>query len=206
MAIGDRLKFVTNADGQVVPIRMGTGTSEVGKTTASMAGAVPTKAPPGTGLTKYNPFQINNLLKTAGRLAPYAGPAGGLLSAGIIANTLLSDDGPSVEEDILTAEKGSAWVRRALNPLTETTDKNETIRSATDKHSVTGEYIVYPTIRSIGGKLVTLDRKAAKKQSESLNDFISFESLAEAERFSRGLSDEISNRRRMSNQQGRGLL
>ena len=106
--------------------------------------------PANTSLMKYNPFQMNNMLRTAGR---FAGPAGGLLSAGIIANSLLSDDEPSLSENINTAEKGRAWVRRALNPDTETTANNETIRSMHGKHSKTGEWIVFPSIRSIGGKL-----------------------------------------------------
>ncbi len=129
-------------------------------------------------------------------------PGLGLLATGgLIANALLQDD------DLEVAEKNIGWVARALDPTTITTQDNETIRSATSQHSDTGKWIVYPTIRSVDGKLVKLDDVTAKRRTEELGDFVEFDSEQEATEFSKNLSNEIGNRRRVLNRNNnRGLL
>jgi len=135
-------------------------------------------------------------LKTA-RVVPGLGL---LATGGLIANALLQDD--SIE----VAERNFGWVARALDPTTITTQDNETVRSATSQHSKTGDWIVYPTIRSVDGKLVKLDDGLAKRRAEELGDFITFDDLEEAEEFSKNLSNKIGEKRRMANRQNRGLL
>ena len=213
MAIGDRLKFVTNADGQVIPIKEGflggTPTSGVGRTAASLTGLGPGQIGPPNTTNQLVPYdrmtgirntlaniRIPAALRTAG-LVPGLGV---LATGGLIANALLQDD--SIE----VAERNFGLVARALDPTTITTQDNETVRSATSQHSKTGDWIVYPTIRSVDGKLVKLDDGLAKRRAEELGDFITFDDLEEAEEFSKNLSNKIGEKRRMANRQNRGLL
>ena len=136
-------------------------------------------------------------LKTA-RLVPGLGL---LATGGLIANSLLQED------DIDVAQERVGWVARALDPRTITTQDNETVRSATSRHSKTGKWIVYPTIRSVDGKLVKLKDSVAKARAEELGDFVTFSGEEEATEFSKNLSKRIGETRRAFNQQNRrGLL
>jgi hypothetical protein len=206
VAIGDRLRFVTSADGQVVPIGVSPGTSEVGRNTGSLLSELGQGQGKSRDLVPYDRMtgirntlaniRIPAALRTAG-LVPGLGI---LATGGLIANALLQDD--SIE----VAERNFGWVARALDPTTITTQDNETVRSATSQHSKTGNWIVYPTIRSVDGKLVKLDDALAKRRAEELGDFITFDDLEEAEEFSKNLSNKIGEKRRMANRQNRGLL
>ena len=126
-------------------------------------------------------------------------PGLGLLAAGgMLASSAfdaLTEDDRTMAELVHTAESNYGWARRALNPRSPTTENNETIKSAHDKHSETGEWIVYPTIRSKNGRLVQLTPGEAKGEAEKLGDFITFDSEVKALEFSKGLSEEIGRRR-----------
>ena len=125
---------------------------------------------------------------------------GGMLASA--AYDSFTEDDRTMAELVNTAEVNYGWAKRALNTNTPTTENNETIRSSHDKHSETGEWIVYPTIRSIGGRLVTLTPDEAKAQAEKLGDFISFDSEVKALEFSKGLSEEVGRRRSKVNNAG----
>jgi hypothetical protein len=135
-------------------------------------------------------------------------PGLGLLGVGLTAASAVSGlfDTPDVplEEKINAAEQNLGWAKRALNPYSDATEGNETIRSMHGKHSETGEWIVFPSIRSVGGKLTQLSEDEALKQAEKLEDFVTFGNEEKALEFSVGLSEEIGRRRsRVTN---RGLL
>jgi len=135
-------------------------------------------------------------------------PGLGLLGVGLTAASAVSGlfDAPDIplEEKINAAEQNLGWAKRALNPYSDATEGNETIRSMHGKHSETGEWIVFPSIRSVGGKLTQLSEDEALKQAEKLEDFVTFGNEEKALEFSVGLSEEIGRRRsRVSN---RGLL
>jgi hypothetical protein len=60
-----------------------------------------------------------------------------------------------------------AWIKRALDPKTPTTDAMETIKSANAE--LDGMHIVFPTIRSMGGKLVQLDNDTTLRKWKKSN-------------------------------------
>lgn len=140
-------------------------------------------------------------------LIPGLGVGAGLLGAGSLAYSLLAnDDSPegNTANKILEARETKPWVDRALNPYTKTTDNNETVRTAHDKHSKTGKFIVYPTIRNVNGELIKYTNEEAKRIAEKRGDFISFNNEKSALNFSMELSNAIGAVR--DRKVNRGLL
>ena len=103
------------------------------------------------------------------------------------------------------------WLVRALDPSTPTTKDGETIRSLHTFHD--GNWIVFPSIRMVDGKLKQLGEEVPRGYSnprglifdkafnETLNkkDYIVIPARddKEAEAYSRAISDEIGKRRGM---------
>ena len=84
-----------------------------------------------------------------------------------------------------------SWMRRALNPNTPTTKSRETVRTASREHN--GKEILFPTIRmGRDGKL----RKSGYKEAVRRRDYFTFDTPAEATRFSKKLSSLIDRARR----------
>ena len=90
------------------------------------------------------------------------------------------------------------WIKRALNPNTVTTGKNETVRLAQTDN------IVYPTVRMVkpgkGGVGNTYLKKLPVKKAEQLarnkRDFISFNSEKDARYFAENFTKLIDKKRK----------
>ena len=195
---GYNLKRYRDASGRLLPINRTGGIVQPATTNVGLR-SMPV---PGRGMVKYNPYSMNNILniiknpaalRTMG-LIPGLGVGAGLLGAGSLAYSLLSDDDKeiNIEKEIYSARENKPWVARALNPNTPTTENNETVRTAHGKHSKTGKWIVYPTIRSVSGELVTLSDAKAKEMAETRGDFVSMPNEKSALEFSKGLSNTIN--------------
>ena len=87
-----------------------------------------------------------------------------------------------------------AWINRALNPETPTTEAKETVKTRSSE--VNGQEILYPTIRMINGHLKKLGDQEALEIALEKKDFIKFNSPNEANNFSKYLSDLINRRRK----------
>lgn len=199
MAIGDRLKFVTNVDGQVIPISEGlfggTPTTQIGQRSSPI---------PSKEMVKFNPLSMNNIINTIKNPAAIRSlgvvPGLGLLAGGLTAGSALIN--AFQDDDIQAAESEIGWVARSLDPTINLTGNT----SATGKHSGTGKFIVFPTYRTRNGNFVKLDESAAKSRSEKLNDFIEFDSKEEADQFVNKLKNEVTERQKLFNTQNRGIL
>jgi hypothetical protein len=86
-----------------------------------------------------------------------------------------------------------AWMKRALNSKTPTKN-NQTVRTSSDEHK--GKEILFPTIRMVNGKLKKFSREDAKKEAIRKRDYLTFDSPAEATRFSKKLSNLIGQSRK----------
>ena len=209
---GYMMKRFRDASGRLMPIeRSATGsilpqTTQIGQSSSPI---------PGREMVKYNPFSMNNIMNTIKNpaalrtlgLIPGLGVGAGLLGAGSLAYSLMTgDSGEPISNEALALKMREAsdysWGKRALDPTTQTTVNNESVRTAHDKHSKTGKWIVYPTIRSVNGKLKELGNEAAKKQAEELNDFIKFDKEEDALAFSQYFSSQIGIRRDRKMNQG----
>jgi len=86
-----------------------------------------------------------------------------------------------------------AWVQRALDPSTPTTEAKESIRTASGEYK--GKEILFPTIRMINGVLVNLPKNNINPMDYAIekNDFITFNSPEEATAFSKQLSGYIGS-------------
>ena len=82
-----------------------------------------------------------------------------------------------------------AWLRRALDPSTPTTEARESIKT------ISNDGKLFPTIRMINGKLKKLSDREAYNMAIDKGDFIQFDSDEQATKFSIMLSDMISERR-----------
>tara|TARA_R100000329_G_scaffold92557_1_gene77234 strand:+ start:147 stop:455 length:309 start_codon:yes stop_codon:yes gene_type:complete len=82
-----------------------------------------------------------------------------------------------------------AWLTRAMNPSTPTTEARETIRTM----SMDGK--LFPTIRMINGKLTRLSDRQAYDMAIEKGDFIQFDSDEQATEFSKKLSDMVADAR-----------
>ena len=100
--------------------------------------------------------------------------------------------------DIVNSKNAPTWLQRALDPSTPTTEDNETIRSVHEK--VDGNWVIYPSIRMIDGKLKKFEGKEIDKaynMAIDKNDYIVVpaRNSEEAKAYSIAISDEISKRR-----------
>jgi len=172
----------------------------------SVPGASTGVTPGGYSLLKDKPLSAK-ALSYLKKLSPYArslGPYGLLATAGLGAYSMLADE-PLTDEGLNLKIQEAAqysWGKRALDPSTPTTENNETVRTAHDKHSKRDTWIVYPTIRSVDGKLKKFGHKEAKVKAESIGDYISFNSEEDALRFSQTFSSAISNARNKNKNSG----
>ena len=162
-------------------------------------GAYTRVTPGGYSLLNDKPLSAKALSHLK-KLSPYArslGPYGLLATLGLGAYSMVGDE-PLTDEGLNLKIQEAAqysWGKRALDPSTPTTENNETVRTAHDKHSKRDTWIVYPTIRSVDGKLKKFGHKEAKVKAESIGDYISFNSEEDALRFSQTFSSAISNAR-----------
>ena len=87
------------------------------------------------------------------------------------------------------------WLKRALDPATDMTEDNESIKSITG--SMDGRQILVPTIRMIDGKLTRFTSDEAFKMAREKEDYLVLpaKSDKEAEAYSKELSDEFGRRR-----------
>jgi len=90
-----------------------------------------------------------------------------------------------------------AWLKRALDPSTPTTEARETVRTA----SIDGR--LFPTIRMIDGKLTEFDSiDDAYDYALSANDYIEFKSDGEATAYSKSISKMIGDKRSILSRRG----
>lgn len=82
-----------------------------------------------------------------------------------------------------------AWLQRALDPSTPTTQARETIKTMSNDGKL------FPTIRMINGKLKKLSKREAYDMALDKGDFIQFDSDEQATEFSKMLSDMIGKER-----------
>ena len=82
-----------------------------------------------------------------------------------------------------------AWLKRALDPSTPTTQAKESVRTASHEGKL------YPTIRMIDGKLTKLSDDEAYDMAMEKGDYIQFKNDTEATKFSVMLSKMIGKRR-----------
>ena len=92
-----------------------------------------------------------------------------------------------------------AWIKRALDPSTPTTEAMETVRTGSSEYK--GKEILFPTIRLIDGKLVKLGDKDMDFAIEK-GDYIEFNNAEEATTFSKNLSKMIDNARKTNKKIG----
>jgi hypothetical protein len=113
---------------------------------------------------------------------------------------------PSVEEvadeEIVLPEElkdPPAWMQRALDPETPTTEAYETVRTMTaplDPDKRLGQWILFPSIRLIDNRLMGADSEAeAREWSMDKGDYLIFKNKDSAEFFSHRLSDLIGQTR-----------
>ena len=96
---------------------------------------------------------------------------------------------------MVTAPKRPAWLKRALNPNTPTTVAKESIRTASSGVGE-GREILYPTIRMIDGELQQLTNKEAMDLAIKKGDYVEYDSIEEAEKASKKLSEHIGKERK----------
>ena len=87
-----------------------------------------------------------------------------------------------------------AWINRALDPTTPTTEARETVKTRSSE--VNGKEILYPTIRMIDGHLKKLGDRDALEIALEKKDYIEFNSPSDAKKFSIFLSNTINQRRK----------
>ena len=99
---------------------------------------------------------------------------------------------------MLSPSSRPAWLNRALNPKTPTTDARESVR--TRSVELDGREVLFPTVRMVGGKLKKYEGQEGLKEAFNIamkkKDFISFNTPEEATVFSKGLSKYISKLRK----------
>lgn len=87
-----------------------------------------------------------------------------------------------------------AWLKRAMNPNTPTTDKNETVR--TIDFEMDGVVYVAPTLRMGKNGLVRLSRKEAEDEAIRRGDAIPVPKGMTGTEFSNLISDTINDARK----------
>ena len=97
---------------------------------------------------------------------------------------------PSTEDELMTVSGAQpAWLLRALDPSTNATEGNETVR--TTSSDVDGTEILYPTIRLIDGVLTRLSPQEAFQKAMEMQDFIVTQGVEDATRLSKRISSLI---------------
>ena len=91
------------------------------------------------------------------------------------------------------------WMKRALDPSTPTTEAYESVRtmsSPLNSGEVGGQWIVFPSIRMMDGRVMQADDEGeARDWAMKKKDFMVFDTKGEAELFSHRLSDMIGQSR-----------
>lgn len=87
-----------------------------------------------------------------------------------------------------------AWLRRAMNPNTPTTDGNETVRTV--DFEIDGVTYVAPTLRMGKDGLVRLTRKEAEDEAIRRGDAIPVPEGMTGTEFSKLISDTINDARK----------
>lgn len=95
--------------------------------------------------------------------------------------------------DPLKKARGLSWFERAINPLTPTTLRKETVRTASREFK--GKEILFPTIRMINGELTELPIREAMEAAIQNKDFIEFDSPEAATKASKEISGFIGKTR-----------
>lgn len=85
------------------------------------------------------------------------------------------------------------WLKRALDPSSPTTKDNESVRTASNEYK--GKEILFPTIRIENGKLKKYSPKKAMQIALIKEDFLTFDSIEEADAYSKQLSEQIGKNR-----------
>jgi len=92
-----------------------------------------------------------------------------------------------------------SWMLRALDPSTPTTEAYEsvlTMSSPLNSGEMGGQWIVFPSIRLVGGQLMQADNEdEARQWAMEKKDFMVFDTKGEAELFSHRFSDMIGQSR-----------
>lgn len=100
-------------------------------------------------------------------------------------------------QKIIDSDDKPAWLARALDVSTPTTEARESVRTA----SMDGR--LFPTIRMMDGKLTKFESvKAAHDYAIKAGDFIQFESDDAATAFSKSLSKLIGDKRSLLSRSG----
>ena len=86
-----------------------------------------------------------------------------------------------------------AWLERALDPSSPTTKNNESVRTTSNEYK--GKEILFPTIRMENGKLKKYTPKKAMQIALIKGDFLTFDSIEEADAYSKQLSEQIGKNR-----------
>ena len=94
--------------------------------------------------------------------------------------------------DSMIPRRKPAWLKRALDPSTPTTEARESVKTA----SMDGR--LFPTIRMIDGKITKFKSiQDAHDYAMKAKDFIQFESDDAATAYSKSLSNLIKKKRSM---------
>lgn len=97
--------------------------------------------------------------------------------------------GPPDAVDAL--KKKPAWLKRALNPKTQMTSRQETVQTET------ADGMLFPRIRMVDGKLKNFGDDAYDEAMKR-NDFIKFKNNREANAFARVLTNKIGKIRKLN--------
>jgi hypothetical protein len=80
---------------------------------------------------------------------------------------------------MVTPPKRPAWLKRALNPNTPTTDARESVR--TTSVELDGREALFPTVRMVNGKLKKYEGQEGRKEAFNIamkkKDFIFFNTI-----------------------------
>lgn len=94
--------------------------------------------------------------------------------------------------DVVDALKNKpAWLKRALNPKTQMTKRQETIQTET------ADGMLFPRIRMVDGKLKNFE-DGAYDEAMKKKDFIKFKTDEEANAFARVLTRKIGKLRKLN--------
>tara|TARA_B100000123_G_scaffold118607_1_gene87482 strand:+ start:3853 stop:4185 length:333 start_codon:yes stop_codon:yes gene_type:complete len=86
------------------------------------------------------------------------------------------------------------WMKRALDPKTPMTKARESILTRSTEYQ--GKEILYPLIRMENGALKKYSEEEAFKKAIEKNDFITFNTPAEAINFGQALTNYLSRLRK----------
>ena len=105
---------------------------------------------------------------------------------------------PEKIDKTFSMDNPPTWMKRAMDPGTPMNEAWESVRTMASpmNGSVGGQWIVYPSVRTIKGQLMRADDEGeAKEWAMKRKDFMVFDTKGEAELFSHRFSDMISQSR-----------